>query len=118
MLSLLPLTTRVAHLVPSRATGCSEWSLGSYPGTELVPHGLSDSSPGLTPVPFFCAQARFIRNLCQIMLERMITTLPEGRFLLCAGAVNTHISSFWTPVGTPGCSKVAHMVPTGVRWVS
>ena len=36
--------SRVAHLFPSRATGCSEWSLGSYPGTELVPHGLSDSS--------------------------------------------------------------------------
>ena len=44
VLSLLALTTRVAHLVPSRASGCSAWSLGSYPGTELVPHGLSDSS--------------------------------------------------------------------------
>ena len=56
-------------------------------------------------------------DLCQIMLERMITTLPEGRFLLCAGAVNTHISSFWASVGTPGCSKVAHLVPAGARWV-
>ena len=61
---------------------------------------------------FLCAGAVHT----QLMLERMITPSSECVLFLCAGAVNTHISSFWTPVGTPGCSKVAHMVHTGAGY--